>query len=68
MLPPMLTEIKNKLVSKGYSNRSTREDNLLAELERLDLLINEESRVRKSILSEAQITSGPGDKCSCCGR
>ena len=67
MLPPMLAEIKDNLTAKAYTQRSGREDGLLAELEELDRIL-EDSTLRKSTkFSESRIVSGPRGTCSCCG-
>ncbi len=64
MLPPALRQLKRTLEAKGYNQRTTGEDQVLAELEALD-------RVTKSTdigeFSE-RITAGPSGSCPCCGR
>jgi hypothetical protein len=69
MLPPMLAEIKEKLDAKGYSQRSSREDALLAELNKLDALFEQDGTARKSAnFQESRIVGGPSGTCSCCGK
>jgi hypothetical protein len=71
MLPPKLSEVKAKLLTKGYSARSTDEDTLLAELEIIDKAFestNEGHKLAKDSFSETRMTSPPSGRCSCCGR
>jgi len=69
MLPPRLTEIKERLIRKGYAQRAREEDALLEELEILDT----NAQIQKTILTEEKLSahriiSGPRNACSCCGR
>jgi hypothetical protein len=69
MLPPMLAEVKQKLLDKPYARRSPSEDALLAELNILDKLFDEDSTIRKTAaFKESRIVSGPAGTCSCCGK
>lgn len=69
MLPPMLAEVKQRLIDKGYAQRSEREDTLLQELTSLDELFERDSTLRKSAsFKESRIVSGPRGTCSCCGK
>lgn len=73
VLPKNLSEIKQRLESKGYSQRTGGEDDLLQELAELDrLLETEKFTIRKSakdsFFSETRIVGGSGGVCKCCGR
>jgi len=67
MLSPMLKEIKTKLAAKEFSRRTTREDQLLAELETLEELLEQDITLTES-LKAMKIVSGPSNVCACCGK
>jgi len=72
MLPKKLAEIKARLIAKTYANRSTGEDELLAELEALDqsFQTNQDTQKLAKALTfqESRMTSPPSGRCSCCGQ
>jgi hypothetical protein len=69
MLPPILDQIRQRLVAKGYSSRTAAEDQLLEELEILDKDPQVDFSVKsKQFRAAPQVVAGPGGVCSCCGR
>jgi DNA repair exonuclease SbcCD ATPase subunit len=71
MLTPKLQEIKEKIEAKTSYLRSEKEKQLLQELLDLDNFLHAKSEsveFRESVTKNAQITSGPGGACPCCGR
>lgn len=74
MLPKKLAEVKAKLLSKSYSQRTTDEDQLLAELEALDKALEPSGDAVRKVASESitfadsRMTTAPSGRCSCCGR
>jgi hypothetical protein len=69
MLPPVLDQVRQRLVAKGSSKRTSAEDQLLEELEILDNDPQVNFSVKsKQFRSAPHIVAGPGGQCSCCGR
>ena len=69
MLPPKLAQFRVMLVNKGYSERMSVEDNLLAELNALDKVLDPEVSKKSADLSERGLIVSQGDNvCPQCGR
>jgi hypothetical protein len=70
VLPNKLKEVKSKLEAKGYASRSRDEDDLLAELEEIDKLLDSNREIVKkgSFVHDSRMTTGPTNRCSCCGK
>jgi hypothetical protein len=68
VLPTKLSEIKQKLTAKGFTARSTDEDALLDELTKLDAMLDEPIVKKSSVFNDSRMTTGPSNRCSCCGK
>jgi hypothetical protein len=73
MLPLHLAGIKRRLEEIGYTKRTTKQDEMLAELEKIDKLLESDSVINESrtVLGKAFETrmTGPTlDTCPSCGR
>ena len=74
MLPPALKTLRDALVAKTVIKRSSEEDKQLAELERVDSILEALTKktpsTRGMVLGELQVTKsfGGGGGCYCCGR
>ena len=66
-LPPTLKAFRDKLDTIGFSKRTTYQDSLLAELDKLDGITLKEDMAKASF-SETRMTSPGGGGCPCCGR
>jgi hypothetical protein len=62
-----LAELKRKLVAKGYSGRTAKQDRVLAELEALDRVLMQKS-LESVFASETRMTSPDDGRCGCCGK
>jgi hypothetical protein len=65
-LPPIVAELKEKLEKTGYAKRTSHQDKLLEELEKLDGIT-----LQKGIEESANFSTrmtGTGSTCPCCGR
>ncbi len=73
MLPKNLSEIRQKLERKSYTDRTSGEDELLEELQELDKILEAGgAAIRKTagdrFFQETRIVGGPSGVCKCCGR
>ena len=66
-LPPKLKALRMKLEGMTYSQRTTGQDAMLAELQELDNVMVRKG-VQDSEFSATQMTSPGGNTCGCCGR
>lgn len=67
MLPPRLTQIKERIVAKQQWLRSTEERELLAELNTLDSDTTLQKDMKESFKELRSFGPG-GGVCACCGR
>ncbi len=71
MLPSKLQEIKKNIERKSSSSRTDGESELLNELKVLEEFLEDRNglvELSEEVRSKAQITSGPGGPCACCGK
>ena len=68
MLSPRLMQVKVRIEGKRDALRTTDERELLSELQRLDTQVSKMSVEFRESINANLVTSGPGDKCPCCGR
>ena len=70
MLPPMLAEVRQRILAKSANQRTARENALLDELDTLNQMFDTDQmrKVAGAKFAETRIVSGPSGTCSCCGR
>jgi hypothetical protein len=68
MLPGHLRAIKERLVAKGYSKRTTGEDELFYELEYLDKTLTQANLTEAQRDFAVKMVGGSPGSCECCGR
>jgi hypothetical protein len=66
-LPPTLKAFRDRLDSIGFEKRTSYQDSLLKELQKLDSLILQKS-IEESTFADTRMTSPGGGGCPCCGR
>jgi hypothetical protein len=68
MLPPQIRALKVRLGSLTELGREQRA--LLDELDRIEKLLESDQKLRRALGDDwyTRITSGPKDKCGCCGQ
>ena len=66
-LPPNLRALRDRLNAIGIANRTTYQDNVLKELNKLDGVLLQKS-IEESTFADTRMTSPGGGACPCCGR
>lgn len=66
-LPPTLKAFRDRLDAIGIVKRTTYQDSLLKELNKIDGMILQKS-IEESTFADTRMTSPGGGTCPCCGR